>query len=47
MSAALVGLAVLTIIPALVLSNLDLVGATHPMELVLFQPAHWSYLWSR
>jgi hypothetical protein len=35
------------VLPALVLSNLDLVGATHPMELLLFQPEHWSYLWSR
>jgi hypothetical protein len=38
--------AMLAILPALVLANLDVVGATRPMELLLFQPAHWSYLWS-
>jgi hypothetical protein len=42
-----VGVAVLLVAPALVLSNLDLLGATRPMELLLFQPTHWSYLWSR
>jgi hypothetical protein len=35
------------ILPALLLSYLDVLGATHPMELLLFQPEHWSYLWSR
>ena len=42
-----VGVAILLVVPALVLSNLDVVGATRPMELLLFQPTHWSYLWSR
>jgi len=31
---------------AIVLANLDVVGYTKPMELLLFQPAQWSYLWS-
>jgi hypothetical protein len=35
------------LLPAIVLANLDVVGATKPMELLLFQPTHWSYLWSR
>jgi len=39
--------AVVVIVPAIVLSNLDALGATKPMELLLFQPTHWSYLWSR
>jgi hypothetical protein len=39
--------AALIVLPALLLANLDLFGATRPMELLLFQPAHWSYLWSR
>jgi hypothetical protein len=39
--------AVAILLPAFVLSNLDVVGATKPMELLLFQPVHWSYLWSR
>jgi hypothetical protein len=43
---ALVGVAALVILPAVLLANLDLVGSTRPMELVLFQPTHWSYLWS-
>ncbi len=30
----------------IVLANLDVLGATRPMELLLFQPTHWSYLWS-
>jgi hypothetical protein len=35
------------VLPAIVLANLDLIGATTgPMELLLFQPSHWSYLWS-
>jgi hypothetical protein len=42
-----VAVAMLLIVPAIVLSNLDVLGATRPMELLLFQPAHWSYLWSR
>jgi hypothetical protein len=42
-----VAVALLLILPAIVLSNLDVLGATRPMELLLFQPAHWSYLWSR
>lgn len=42
-----IGLAVLVLVPAVVLANLDVVGATRPMELLLFQPTHWSYLWSR
>jgi hypothetical protein len=39
--------AALLIVPAVLLANLDVFGATRPMELLLFQPAHWSYLWSR
>ncbi|MBV8714315.1 MAG: hypothetical protein JOZ65_04530 [Chloroflexi bacterium] len=42
-----VALAVVVLLPAVVLSNLDVLGATRPMELLLFQPQHWSYLWSR
>jgi hypothetical protein len=42
--ASAAGLGVL--VPALVLANLDAVGATRLMELLLFQPGHWSYLWS-
>jgi hypothetical protein len=38
--------AALVVLPAIVLSNLDVIGATSPMELLLFQPTHWSYLWS-
>ena len=34
------------VLPAVVLANLDVVGVTKPMELLLFQPTHWSYLWS-
>jgi hypothetical protein len=41
------GLAALLVLPVLVLANMDVFGATRPMELVLFQPTHWSYLWSR
>ena len=37
-----VGLAVALILPAIVLANLDVLGATRPMELLLFQPTHWS-----
>jgi hypothetical protein len=44
---AVLGVAVALVLPAIVLSNLDVVGATRPMELLLFQPQHWSYLWSR
>lgn len=39
--------AALLLLPVLAFTHLDLLGATRPMELVLFQPAHWSYLWSR
>ncbi len=39
--------AAVIVLPAIVLSNLDVFGSTKPMELVLFQPEHWSYLWSR
>jgi hypothetical protein len=42
-----VGVAVVLVVPAIVLSNLDVLGASRPMELLLFQPTHWSYLWSR
>jgi hypothetical protein len=41
-----VGLAVLVVLPAVLLANLDILGATRPMELLLFQPSQWSYLWS-
>jgi len=40
-------LAIVVVLPAIVLANLDVLGATRPMELLLFQPTHWSYLWSR
>jgi hypothetical protein len=43
---AFVGAAAAIVLPAIVLANLDVLGSTRPMELVLFQPAHWSYLWS-
>jgi hypothetical protein len=39
-------IAALVVLPALVLANLDVLGATKPMELLLFQPTRWSYLWS-
>ena len=39
-------IAVMVILPAVVLSNLDVAGISRPMELLLFQPTHWSYLWS-
>ena len=42
-----VALAIVVVLPAIVLANLDVLGATRPMELLLFQPEHWSYLWSR
>ena len=29
-----------------VLANLDVLGMTRVMELLLFQPVRWSYLWS-
>jgi hypothetical protein len=38
---------VIVVLPSIVLANLDVIGATKPMELLLFQPTHWSYLWSR
>ena len=34
-------------VPLVVLANLDVLGYTKPMELLLFQPTNWSYLWSR
>jgi hypothetical protein len=40
-------IAFVLLVPAFVLSNLDVLGASRPMELLLFQPTHWSYLWSR
>jgi peptidoglycan/LPS O-acetylase OafA/YrhL len=43
---AFVSVAVLVVLPAIVLANLDVLGSTKPMELLLFQPTHWSYLWS-
>ncbi len=43
---AQVSLALVVVLPAIVLANLDVLGATRPMELLLFQPTHWSYLWS-
>ena len=36
----------LVLLPAVVLANLDVLGYTKPMELLLFQPSSWSYLWS-
>jgi hypothetical protein len=42
----MLGVAVVVVLPAVVLANLDVFGATRPMELLLFQPTHWSYLWS-
>jgi hypothetical protein len=42
-----VGLAIVVLLPAVVLANLDVLGYTRPMELLLFQPTSWSYLWSR
>jgi hypothetical protein len=44
---AQVALAIVVVLPAIVLANLDVLDATRPMELLLFQPTHWSYLWSR
>ncbi len=44
---AIVATAIVVILPAIVFANLDVIGATKPMELLLFQPTHWSYLWSR
>jgi hypothetical protein len=44
---AQVALAMFVVLPAIVLANLDVLDATRPMELLLFQPTHWSYLWSR
>ena len=38
--------AMVVVLPAVVFANLDVAGATKPMELLLFQPTHWSYLWS-
>jgi hypothetical protein len=44
---AVAGLAVLVLLPGVVLANLDVLGYTKPMELLLFQPSNWAYLWSR
>jgi hypothetical protein len=44
---AYAGAALGILLPAFVLANLDVVGATKAMELLLFQPTQWSYLWSR
>ena len=41
-----VGLAVVIVVPALLIANMDVLGLTRPMELLLFQPTQWSYLWS-
>ena len=38
--------AAVIVLPAIVLANLDVFSTTRPMELLLFQPTHWSYLWS-
>jgi hypothetical protein len=43
---AQLSLALVVVLPAVLLANLDVLGATRPMELLLFQPTHWSYLWS-
>jgi hypothetical protein len=40
-------LALVVLAPALLLANLDVLGFTRPMELLLFQPSSWAYLWSR
>jgi hypothetical protein len=40
-------IAVVVLLPAVVLSNLDVLGYTKAMELLLFQPSSWAYLWSR
>jgi hypothetical protein len=40
-------LAAAVLLPAFALAHLDLLGYTRPMELLLFQPASWAYLWSR
>jgi hypothetical protein len=37
---------VLAVLPCIVLANLDVLGYTKLMELLLFQPTQWSYLWS-
>ena len=44
---ASVAVALLVVLPAVVLANLDVLGYTKLTELLLFQPANWSYLWSR
>ena len=38
--------AVAVLAPILILANLDVLGETRAMELLLFQPTRWSYLWS-
>ncbi len=37
----------LVLLPLVVLANADLLGYSKPLELLLFQPERWSYLWSR
>lgn len=39
--------AVALLVPLLLLANLDVLGETRPVELMLNQPERWSYLWSR
>ncbi len=36
----------LILLPSVLIANLDVLGVTQPMELLLFQPERWSYLWS-
>jgi len=45
-AAAFVATAAVVVLPGVLLANLDVLGSTKLMELVLFQPTHWSYLWS-
>ncbi len=39
-------LAAAVLVPAVLMANLDALGYTKIMELLLFQPERWSYLWS-
>jgi hypothetical protein len=43
--AARVAVTLAVLAPCVVVANLDLIGVTRPMELFLFQPQSWSYLW--
>jgi hypothetical protein len=36
----------IVLVPSVLLANLDVLGMTKLMELLLFQPERWSYLWS-